>query len=285
MEVLGNVLVSSILLGGVYFILSLGLNIIFGVLDIVNFAHGALIILGAYSTFFLNAWLGWDPFLLVLIDIIVVGAIGAVLYMGYLRYTTNSPLVRMFALIGFSSVVAAVLLLTFGSNYRTVPIDLGTWYLGSIPIRVTQVVAFGYAIVLGAVTLLLLNRTKVGKAVIAVTDDRVSVQLSGINDRMLSLLAFTVGAGLAGAAGGIISTYVTFAADSGLAFAIIAFAIVIIGGLGDLWGGAIASVLVALVMTVVTVYFSSALVNTALFLLVLIVLLLRPRGILGRGRV
>jgi branched-chain amino acid transport system permease protein len=262
MEVLGNVLVSAILLGGVYFILSLGLNIIFGVLDIVNFAHGAMIILGAYSTFVLNAWLGWDPFLLVLVDIIVVGAIGAVLYLGYLRYTTNSSLVRMFALIGFSSVVAAVLLLSFGSNYRTVPIDLGTWYLGAIPIRVTQVIAFAYAMVLGAITLVLLNRTKVGKAVIAVTDDRTSVQLAGINDRMLSLLAFTAGTGLAGAAGGIISTYVTFGPDSGLAFAIIAFA-----------------------MTVVTVYFSSALVNTALFLLVLIVLLVRPRGIFGRGRV
>jgi branched-chain amino acid transport system permease protein len=190
----------------------------------------------------------------------------------------------MFALIGFNAVVVAVLLIVFGSDFHTVQMDLGIWYLGEIPIRVTQVVAFLYAVVLGGITLLLLNRTKVGKAVTAVTDDRVSVQLAGINDRALSLLAFTVGAGLAGAAGGIISTYVTFGADSGLAFAIIAFAIVIIGGLGDIWGGAIASMLVALVMTAVTVYFSSALVNTALFVLVLVVLLVRPRGILGRGR-
>lgn len=284
MEILANVLISALLLGGVYFVLSLGLNIILGVLDIVNFAHGAMIILGSYSTFFLNRWLGWDPLFLVLVDMVVVGAIGAVLYLGYLRYTTNSALVRMFALIGFSSVVVALLLIIFGSDYRTVQMNLGTWYLGSIPIRVTQVVAFAYAIVLGGITLLLLNRTKIGKAVTAVTDDRVSVQLAGINDRALSLLAFTVGAGLAGAAGGIISTYVTFASDSGLAFAIIAFAIVIIGGLGDIWGGAIASLLVALVMTVVTVYLSSALVNTALFVLVLVVLLVRPRGILGRGR-
>ncbi len=284
MDVLANVLVSAFLLGGVYFVLSLGLNIILGVLDIVNFAHGAMIILGAYSTFYLNQWLGWDPLLLVLVDMVVVGAIGAVLYLGYLRYTTNSALVRMFALIGFNAVVVAVLLIVFGSDFHTVQMDLGIWYLGEIPIRVTQVVAFLYAVVLGGITLLLLNRTKVGKAVTAVTDDRVSVQLAGINDRALSLLAFTVGAGLAGAAGGIISTYVTFGADSGLAFAIIAFAIVIIGGLGDIWGGAIASMLVALVMTAVTVYFSSALVNTALFVLVLVVLLVRPRGILGRGR-
>lgn len=284
METLANVVVSSILLAGVYFILSLGLNIILGVLDIVNFAHGALIILGAYSTFLINRALGWDPFVLVLIDMVVVGVIGAVLYLCYLRYTVNSPLVRMFALIGFNSVVAALLLIFLGSDYRTVPINLGTWYLGPIPIRVTQVVAFAFAIALGLITILLLNRTKIGKAVKAVTDDRTSVQLAGINDRRLSLLAFTVGAGLAGAAGGIISTYVTFGSESGLAFAIIAFAIVIVGGLGDIWGGAIASLLVALVLTGVTVYLSSALTNTALFLLVLFVLLVRPRGILGRGR-
>lgn len=285
MDVLGNVLVSAILLGGVYFVLSLGLNIILGVLDIVNFAHGAMIILGSYATLFLNRTLGWDPLILVLVDCVVVGVIGAILYTGYLRFTTNSPLVRMFALIGFNSVVAALLLMAFGSNPQTVQIDLGTWYLGPIPIRVTQVVAFGYAIVLGVLTLVLMKGTKVGKAIIAVTDDRTSVQLAGINDRMLSLLAFTIGAALAGAAGGIISTYVTFSSDSGLAFAIIAFAIVIIGGLGDIWGGAVASLLVALVMTAVTVYFSTALVNTALFILVLVVLLVRPRGILGRGRI
>jgi branched-chain amino acid transport system permease protein len=285
MDVLANVLVSSVLLAGVYFILSLGLNIILGVLDIVNFAHGAMIILGSYSTFFINRHLGWDPFVLVLVDMLVVGAIGALLYLAYLRFTVNSPLVRMFALIGFSSVVGALLLIFFGSDYRTVPIDFGTWYLGSIPIRVTQVIAFVFAIALGTATVLLLNRTKVGKAVKAVTDDRTSVQLAGINDRMLSLLAFTIGAALAGAAGGIISTYVTFGSESGLAFAIIAFAIVIVGGLGDIWGGAIASLLVALVLTAVTVYMSSALTNTALFLLVLLVLLVRPQGVLGRGRV
>lgn len=285
MDVLANVLVSSVLLAGVYFILSLGLNIILGVLDIVNFAHGAMIILGSYSTFYLNRLLGWDPFVLVLVDMVVVGAIGALLYVVYLRFTVNSPLVRMFALIGFSSVVAALLLIFSGSDFRTVPADFGTWHLGSIPIPVTQVIAFVFAIALGTATVLLLNRTKVGKAVKAVTDDRTAVQLLGINDRALSLLAFTVGAALAGAAGGIIATYITFGSESGLAFAIIAFAIVIIGGLGDIWGGAIAAVLVALVMSTVTVYLSSSLTNTALFLLVLLVLLVRPRGVLGKGRV
>lgn len=284
MNTLLNVLLSSLLLAGVYFILSLGLNIILGVLDIVNFAHGALIILGAYSTYLLNRILGLDPFLLVLADMVVVGLIGAVLYLVYLRFTVNSPLVRMFALIGFSSVVTAVLLMTFGSDYRTVQVDLGTWHIGSIPVQVSQAVAFAFAVALGAITTVVLYRTKVGKAVRAVTDDRTSVQLVGINDRKLSLLAFTVGAALAGAAGGIIATYVTFASESGLNFAIIAFAIVIIGGLGDIWGGAIASFLVALLLTAVTVYLSSALVNTALFLLVLLVLLLRPRGVLGKGR-
>jgi branched-chain amino acid transport system permease protein len=94
-----------------------------------------------------------------------------------------------------------------------------------------------------------------------------------------------VGAGLAGAAGGVIATYVTFGPDSGLAFGIIAFAVVVLGGLGDLVSGAIASLVVAFVLSCVTVYGSTSLSNTALFLLVLVVLLVRPRGLLGRGRI
>lgn len=285
MSVFMQVLVSSVLLAAVYFVLSLGLNIIFGVLDIVNFAHGAMIILGSYATFFIHQATGLSPWLLVLVDMILVGGLGAILYAGYLRFTVESPLVRMFALIGFSSVVVSAILAIAGSDFRTVKIDYGTVNILGLPVRVSQIIAFGIALVLGAVTLALLNSTKTGKAVKAVVDDRVAVRLCGINDRRLSLLAFTVGAALAGAAGGVISTYVTFGPDSGLSFAIIAFAIVILGGLGDLVGGAIASLVVALVLTSVTVYWSSALTNTALFLLVLLVLLVRPRGVLGRGRI
>lgn len=285
MGVLMQVLVSSVLLAAVYFVLSLGLNIIFGVLDIVNFAHGAMIIMGSYATFFVHQWTDLSPWLLVVVDMVLVGGVGALLYAAYLRFTLESPLVRMFALIGFSSLVVSAILATAGSDFRTVRIDYGSVEILGLPVRISQLIAFAIALVLGTITLLLLNRTTIGKAVKAVVDDRVALRLCGINDRRLSLLAFTVGAALAGAAGGVIATYVTFGPDSGLTFAIIAFAIVVLGGLGDLMGGAIASLVVALVLTSVTVYWSSALTNTALFLLVLLVLLVRPRGILGRGRV
>lgn len=285
MDLFLQVLVSSVLLAAVYFVLSLGLNIIFGVLDIVNFAHGAMIILGSYATWYLYEATNISPWLLIFVDMVVVGAIGAALYLGYLRFTVDSPLVRMFALIGFSSVVVSALLAFSGSDFRRVDIDYGSVEILGLPVRISQLIAFGIAIVLGVITLVLLNYTKVGKAVRAVVDDRTAVRLCGINDRRLSLLAFTTGAGLAGAAGGLIATYVTFAPDSGLAFAIIAFAIVILGGLGDLVSGALASLVVALVLSSVTVYWSSSLTNTALFLLVLLVLLVRPRGLLGRGRV
>lgn len=285
MDVLMQVLVSSVLLAAVYYVLSLGLNIIFGVLDIVNFAHGAFIILGSYATFYIHQATGLTPWLLILVDMVLVGGMGAILYAGYLRFTVDNPLVRMFALIGFSSVVVSAILALSGSDFRTVTMDYGNVDILGLPVRVSQLIAFGIALALGAITLVLLNYTKVGKAVRAVVDDRMAVRLCGINDRRLSLLAFTVGAALAGAAGGVVATYVTFGPDSGLSFAIIAFSIVILGGLGDLIGGAIASLVVALVLTSVTVYWSSALTNTALFLLVLLVLLVRPRGILGRGRI
>lgn len=285
MSLLPQVMVASVLLAAVYFVLSLGLNIIFGVLDIVNFAHGALIILGSYVSLWIYDATGLSPWLLVIVDMLVVGGIGGLLYAFYLRFTGSSPLVGMFALIGFSSVVSSALLAVAGSDFRTITLDYGTVTILGLPVRGSQLIAFGVAILLGAATLLALNYTKVGKAVQAVVDDRVSVRLCGINDRALSLLAFTVGAGLAGAAGGVISTYITFGPDSGLPFVIIAFAVVILGGLGDLVSGALASLVVAVVLSCVTVYGSSALTNTALFLLVLVVLLVRPRGLLGRGRI
>lgn len=285
MDLFLQVLVSSVLLAAVYYVLSLGLNIIFGVLDIVNFAHGALIILGSYATYFIYEATGISPWLLILVDMLVVGGIGAILYLGYLRFTVPSPLVRMFALIGFSSVVVSALLAVAGSDFRRIPLDYGSVVILGLPVRVSQLIAFGVAVVLGGVTLVLLNYTKIGKAVRAVVDDRTAVRLCGINDRRLSLLAFSAGAGLAGAAGGVIATYVTFGPDSGLSFAIIAFAVVILGGLGDLVSAALASLVVAFVLSGVTVYWSSSLTNTALFLLVLLVLLVRPRGLLGRGRV
>ena len=98
--------------GLLLFLVASGLTLIFGTLGVVNFAHGAMIILGAYATYYLNALTGWSPFVLVIFDGIIVAAIGAILYLGYLRYTTNSALVRMFALIGFSSVVVAGLLVS-----------------------------------------------------------------------------------------------------------------------------------------------------------------------------
>lgn len=285
MDLFLQVLVSSVLLAAVYYVLSLGLNIIFGVLDIVNFAHGAMIILGSYATYYIYEATGISPWLLIFVDMLVVGGLGAILYLGYLRFTVPSPLVRMFALIGFSSVVVSALLAVAGSDFRTITLDYGTVDILGLPVRGSQLIAFGVAVVLGVVTLVLLNYTKVGKAIRAVVDDRTAVRLCGINDRRLSLLAFSSGAGLAGAAGGLIATYVTFGPDSGLSFAIIAFAVVILGGLGDLVSAALASFVVALVLSAVTVYWSTSLTNTALFLLVLLVLLVRPRGLLGRGRV
>lgn len=285
MDLFLQVLVSSVLLAAVYFVLSLGLNIIFGVLDIVNFAHGAMIILGSYATFFIHQATGASPWLLILVDMILVGGIGAVLYVGYLRFTVPSPLVRMFALIGFAAVVTSLLLTFAGPDFRTVALQYGTVNILGLPVRVSQLIAFGFAVALGAVAMVLLNHTRPGKAVQAVVDDRTAVRLCGINDRRLSLLAFTAGAGLAGAAGGVLSTYITFGPDSGLSFAIIAFAVVILGGLGDLVSGMLASFVVAFVLSVVTVYGTSSLTNTALFLLVLLTLLVRPRGLLGRGRI
>lgn len=285
MNVLGGVIVSAILLAGVYFILSLGLNIIFGVLDIVNFAHGALVIIGAYVSYYLSAYAGVSPWLAIPLDGIALAIFGSFLYLCYLRYTVNEPLIRMFSLIGLASVAASALTGIAGVGFRTIHTGGGSVDILGLSTPSSQIISFGVAVVVGAITFVWLRLTTSGKAVRAAVDDRTALRLTGVDDRKISLLAFAVGSALAGIGGGVIATYLTFGPSGGSSLAVIAFSVVILGGLGDLVAAAIASLLIALVYSVVTVYSTSSLVDLYIFLFVLAALLLRPAGILGRGRV
>lgn len=284
MAILVQAVVSAVLLAAVYYVISLGLSIIFGVLDIVNFAHGEFVILGAYVTFALWKLTGISPFLLIAPAMAAVGLFGGLVYAGYLRHTVDETLVRMFGLVGISSVIQSGLLMGTGPNFQTIASSTGKLTILGLVVPQSQLISFVIAIGLGAATLLLLNYTMMGKAIRAIVDDRHAVQLCGINDRRLSLIAFMAGSALAGAGGGVIATYLTFGSSSGVAFAIVAFTVVVLGGLGDLASAAIASVLVALVFSLVSIYLSPDLVNVAMFALVLGVLLVRPTGLLGRGR-
>lgn len=284
MNVLGGVIVSAILLAGVYFILSLGLNIIFGVLDIVNFAHGTLIIIGAYVSYYLVADAGVSPWAAIPLDGIALAILGAILYLCYLRFTVNEPLVRMFGLVGMASVATTVLTGIAGADFRSLKAGGGSVTILGLPVSDSQLISFGVALLVGALTFIWLRLTTLGKAVRAAVDDRGALRLTGVDDRKISLLAFSVGSALAGIGGGVIATYLTFGPDSGPGFAVIAFSVVILGGLGDLLAAAIASLAIALVYTAVNVYSTASLVDVYVFLLVLVGLLLRPAGILGRGR-
>jgi branched-chain amino acid transport system permease protein len=285
MAILVQAVVSAILLAAVYYVISLGLSIIFGVLDIVNFAHGEFVILGAYVTFWLWKLTGLSPFLLILPAMVLVAVFGGIVYAGYLQRTVDETLVRMFGLVGIASVIQSGLLIGAGPNFQTIESSAGKATILGLVVPQSQLISFGIALALGAATLLLLNYTMMGKAIRAIVDDRHAVQLCGINDRRLSLIAFMAGSALAGAGGGVIATYLTFGSSSGLAFGVVGFTVVVLGGLGDLVSAAFASVLVALVFSLVSVYLSPDLVNLAMFGLVLVVLLVRPTGLLGHGRI
>ena len=190
----------------------------------------------------------------------------------------------MFGLVGIASVIQSGLLMGTGPNFQMISAPTRRVTILGLVVPQSQLISFVIAVGLGAVTLLLLNYTMMGKAIRAIVDDRHAVQLCGINDRRLSLIAFMAGSALAGAGGGVIATYLTFGSSTGVAFGIVAFTVVVLGGLGDVVSAAIASVLVSLVFTLVSVYLSPDLVNVAMFVLVLGVLLVRPTGLLGRGR-
>jgi branched-chain amino acid transport system permease protein len=190
----------------------------------------------------------------------------------------------MFGLVGLASVVTSALTGIAGSGFRTITATSGSVTIFGLSVPNSQLISFGVAVVAGAITFAWLRLTTTGKAVRAAVDDRVALRLTGVDDRKISLLAFAVGSALAGVGGGVIATYLTFGPDSGPSFAVIAFSVVILGGLGDLVAAGVAALLIALVYTFTSVYSTSSMADVYIFLLVLIGLLVRPTGNLGRGR-
>lgn len=285
MSVLPGVLLSAVLLAAVYYLVALGLNIIFGVLDIVNFAHGALVLVGAYFSYELWAKLGLSVWLTVPIVMVGLALFGIGLYAGYLRFITPQPLVRMLGLIGVSLVIDSILLAVFGANFESEGGLKSSTVVSGVAIPTTAFVACGIAVVIGLITLVALRYTRAGSAIRAIIDDRTSAQLCGINDAWLTMAAFAIGCGLAGAGGTMVAATNTFGQGTDQTYAVIAFSVVILGGLGDLAGGALAALIIALAYSVVGAYSSASFIDPVIFVIVLATLVLRPRGLLGGGRV
>lgn len=272
-------------LGGIYVGVALGFSLVWGILNIVNLSHGALVIVGSYITWMLFTRLHIDPFLSLPVDAVVLFAIGYALQRGVINRIIRAPLLFTFLLtFGINLVIVSLLLLIFTADFRSVtPSYSGSGLqLGNVTIPYIRTAGLVVALAIAAILWLILNRTRIGAAIQAVGADRDAAQLVGIDLRHIYALTFAIGAAIAGMAGGIISTFQSITPNAGDPYTLQSFAVVILGGLGRVSATVAGGLLFGLIEILAQRLPGSGYANAIAFVVLVLVLVVRPRGLLGR---
>jgi branched-chain amino acid transport system permease protein len=287
MSVFFQSLISGILIGGVYALIGIGLTIIFGVMRIINFAHGDILMIGMYGTYFLFTLFHIDPFVSIIITIPLMFLYGAFLQKVFINRALNAlPQNQILLTIGMGLVMSNTIMLAFTSDYKILSTTYSSGSVTILGISISQPLVVSFAITV-AITLALywfLYKTDTGQAIRATAQDRDAAQLMGINVKRMSVIAFGIGAALAGTAGALISpTYYIFP-QVGSVFTLKAFVITVLGGMGSIVGATLGGVLIGVAESVGGVYLGSGWKDVIVFVLFLLVLLFKPSGLLGTSK-
>lgn len=277
--------VIGLLIGGVYGLVAMGLTLIFGVLDIVNFAHGAFLAVALYITVVLVDRVGIHPFLALLVAVPLMFLLGAAVQRGILAGAIGRPLENQLLItLGLALLIDNGLLLFFGPNPRSVrlPGDTGVEIFGAVA-TVSRLLAFGVALLLAAALYLLLQRTRLGTAIRAVAASDTGAQLVGIDTRRIYMATFAIGTACAGAAGVLVAPLVTIEPTTGELFNIIAFVVVVLGGMGNVVGALVGGLIIGLTEQLGALYLPGQSPLLAVFIVFVLVLFLRPQGLFGRA--
>jgi branched-chain amino acid transport system permease protein len=287
MEVFLQSVVSGVLVGGVYALIGIGLTLIFGVMRVINFAHGELLMVGMYLTYYVFTLLGIDPFISIVIVIPVMFLFGVLLQRVLIQRVLDAlPQNQILLTIGLGLILSNTVMLIFTADYKILSTSYssGSVMLGGISVSQPLFVSFLITAAITGALYLFLLKTDVGQAIRATAQDREAAQLMGVNVRRMGLLAFGIGSALAGTAGALISpTYYIFP-QVGSAFTLKAFVIVVLGGMGSIIGATLGGIIIGTVESLAASYVSSGLKEIFVYVLFLFVLLVKPSGLLGKSR-
>ena len=281
--------VNGLLLGGLYLLMAQGLNLIFGVMRIVNFAHGYFIVVGGLLVFSLAEDHGWNPLVALPVAFalfVVVGALAQRLLLEHVKAPgTQGELLTLMVTYGLAYIVINVGLRVWGANSKSVPYLQQSWTVGHVTLNVAFVIASGVAVGLTLALFYWLNFTLSGKSVRATSQSAVGAETCGIDTRMARLVAFALGSGLAGAAGALFVMVRPVAPQVGADLTIICFVVIALGGLGDYVGAAAGAMILGLTETFGGYQFGLAAQSALPYVLMIMIMLLRPQGLnLGRIR-
>lgn len=281
-----QLLLNGVVIGVIYALVAMGLSLIFGVLEIVNFAHGEFYMLGAMLAYFLsmNVGLGYWPTVLVVTAVAV--ALGYVFYEALLGSLRGQSFERSILLtLGLSMVLqnGAVFLFTTTPRMMQTRYSYSNVIVGDVRVSVMRLFALGLGLLAFGALYLILYRTRVGRAMRGVAQNREAALMVGIDPRAVSRLAVAIGIGLSGLAGAALAPVYAVHPLMGFSFVFKAFAIIIIGGLGNISGAALAAVALGTLESVAGGFLPLVMADALAFIAMIAILLLRPQGLFGRG--
>jgi branched-chain amino acid transport system permease protein len=279
-----QVVLSGILLGGLYACVAIGFSLIWGVTNLINLAHGSMIIIGAYVTWLLWTRFGIDPFLLVPVAGAALFAFGYVLYRLLLhRVATTSLFMTLILTFGLDRVLVNINLELFSANVRaiTLPYAGSALEIGDIRLPYIRIAVFGVALLLTFLLHLFMNHTRTGDSIRATAQNVRAAKALGIDTRQVYSVTFALGAAMAGAAGALIAMVYSFTPVTGDSLTMKAFVIVVLGGLGSMHGAIIAGIVLGVAENVVSGLIAPGYRDAVSFILLLAILVLRPRGLFG----
>jgi len=285
MSLFWQVLANGILLGGLYALMALGLALVWGVLNIVNLAHGALIMLGGYVCYYLYTGLGVDPFAALPLAMLILFAFGYLLQRGLLNLVIRAPMFNTLLItFGIDVVLSYLAQIAFSADYRTInPAYAGANFaLFGATLPTVRVLAFAVALGLTVGIWLFLFHARFGRAIRATAQNLTAARLYGIDPRGIYALTFGIGAALAGAAGGLYGMVSQLNPYIGAGLTAKSFAIAIIGGLDSPLGVIVGGLFLGVIEALTSLYVGPTYTDVASFGILVLVLIVRPSGILGR---
>ena len=284
--VLVQVIVGGLLLGAIYALFSSGLTLVWGMMNIVNFAHGDFVMLGMYVAYVVYTLLGAGPLLGAPLAALVLATVGVIVYFALIREIMKGPmLAQILGTFGLALLLRYSVFWWFGANFLSLPQDIvgGTFVVGGLRIEASRLLAGVVALLVTLGLHLLLTRTSLGSKMLAVAEDSTAAQLMGIRPDTMQAIAWAIAAGATGLAGALIATFFYIVPTVGETLAIVAFVTVSLGGFGSVPGALVAGLLIGVIELLSAYLIGAVYKDMVVYSLFLGFLWFRPQGLMGKS--